>query len=323
MAQPNTINRARGDTYPIEHTCRDDNGVAIDLAGSAVLLTVSSEHRPSDTTAQVFQMVATIANAAAGEVTFTPTATQAANVGRYYHDIQVTDSAGVVRTVAHGGYNVVQDITKASYHLWTAEGKTAADGSEGIYVVANHANDTWQYTTQGSTPVLQVTFSDNDAHIARYLVPTDWPAIDFTKPFEISGLAYMDESWWDQATITNAHINAGYLAIGLDNEAGARDCWVWAVMPDATTQIPGQSNYDYGPNETWGAGWVQFVTSWDPTTGAFGMRAWQPPGESDTGVNECSVTTPMPFSNGVFVFGMSSNAIGVAQVAWLKLELAP
>jgi hypothetical protein len=47
-----------------------------------------------------------------GIVEFSPTASQANQVGNFYYDIQMTDSNGKIRTVMLDEYSYTQDITK-------------------------------------------------------------------------------------------------------------------------------------------------------------------------------------------------------------------
>jgi len=320
--QIQTITRTRGDTYPFTVTFRDSAGALVDLTGASFILTVNEEEDPDADELPEFSLVGVVAAPLTGVVEFTLSESDADHVGRFFYDIQMTDVQGYIRTMMRGTFEMQQDITKNEY-LWTAGGKTAIDGSDGIYLVMQHANDTWEYTVRDSVPVLKVSFSDIDSHISRYVRPTDWSAIDWDRRFELSGLVYMDLSWWSQWTCSNSYANLGYMAGGLDNDVWANDCWVWAVMPDPVTQIPSQSNYDYSAAKSWVAGWIQFVISWDAETGELSMRAWQPPGESDPVSSDASITAIVPFRFSDFAFGMAAETVGAAEIAWLKYEVLP
>lgn len=107
-----TITRYRGDTAPDQFTVQRD-GVAVDITGCTFKLTVNSEQNPVDITNQLFQLTGTITNAALGQVEFSPTALQADQLpGRYFYDVQMTDTGGGIRTATKGSYRFKEDITK-------------------------------------------------------------------------------------------------------------------------------------------------------------------------------------------------------------------
>lgn len=107
------ITRKRGDTYADEFAITSETtGLAIDITGYSFLLTVDPEKTPADATNNLFQLTGTITSAANGVVEFAPNASQADNVGAYYFDAQLTDTAGRIRTFDSGKYKFVQDVTK-------------------------------------------------------------------------------------------------------------------------------------------------------------------------------------------------------------------
>lgn len=106
------LTRRRGDTYPIDLSVVDTEGSPVDITGATFKLTVSSEEAPTDTTGQLFQVAGSIVNAAAGTVTFAPSASNTDAVGTYYYDIEMTDDAGVITTLVTGEFILLQDITK-------------------------------------------------------------------------------------------------------------------------------------------------------------------------------------------------------------------
>ncbi|MGB0749059.1 MAG: hypothetical protein ACPGO3_09960 [Magnetospiraceae bacterium] len=113
MAENPTIERYRGDTVAVSFTFTESDGSAIDLTGGSLLLTVNSEKGPTDTANQLWQIVGTLTDATTGKAEFTPSAVQAdLEPKTYYYDIQFTDSAGAIRTMALGKFVVTQDITK-------------------------------------------------------------------------------------------------------------------------------------------------------------------------------------------------------------------
>lgn len=107
----NTISRYRGDTHPI-YLEIEDEGEALDISGYSFKLTVNSERNPTDTSNQLFSVDGTVVNGPGGLAKFVLSTDQADNVGRFYFDIQQTDTGGADRTIVRGDYISKQDITK-------------------------------------------------------------------------------------------------------------------------------------------------------------------------------------------------------------------
>ena len=107
------ITRYRGDTSADEFSIYNNTtGAPANLTGSSLVLTVNSVLNPTDVSQQLFQMVGVVADPPSGVVEFVPSTLQANNIGTYYFDIQLTDNAGVIRTLVKDVYEFVQDITK-------------------------------------------------------------------------------------------------------------------------------------------------------------------------------------------------------------------
>ena len=107
------IYRARGDTFPFILTVVDSDGTAIDITSATFLLTVDLLENPTDASQKLFQVVGAIVVAASGTVKFTLTEPNSDQTPlTYYYDIQMTDAASKVRTIAKGSWVVSQDITK-------------------------------------------------------------------------------------------------------------------------------------------------------------------------------------------------------------------
>ena len=107
----------RGDSYPLELTIKNKStGVAIDITGYSFLLTVNSTKTPTDETDQVFQVVGLVdvdQVANTGVVTFTPTTVNTDQTpATYYYDVQMTNAASHIKTIAKFKFKIVQDITK-------------------------------------------------------------------------------------------------------------------------------------------------------------------------------------------------------------------
>ena len=107
------IVRKRGDTYADEFILKNKGtGLPIDINGCTFLMTLDPEKAPTTSENNVYQIVGSVVDAAAGRVEFAPTAEQADRVGNYFFDVQMVDTAGRKRTVDSGKYKYEQDITK-------------------------------------------------------------------------------------------------------------------------------------------------------------------------------------------------------------------
>lgn len=106
------ITRFRGDTAPDTGAATLD-GVALDVTGCSFILTVDPAKAPTSAATNLFSLPGTLVNSATGEIKFPITETQSDQTpGTYYYDIQMTDSAGLTRTIALDKYIIKQDITK-------------------------------------------------------------------------------------------------------------------------------------------------------------------------------------------------------------------
>lgn len=107
------ITRTRGDTYPDQFSVTmAKTGLPADITGCTFLMTLSSTSAPDAATPPVYQITGTITNPTTGMVEFSPTSTQADQVGFFYYDIQMTDANGKIRTLLLDSYAYTQDITK-------------------------------------------------------------------------------------------------------------------------------------------------------------------------------------------------------------------
>lgn len=329
MSETKDIPRTRGDTHPIRFTITS-GGSPVDITGSSFVLTVSETIEPGVTDVPVMVLTGVIeAPATAGVVEFTPTEAEADLVGTFYYDVQQTDAGGHDRTVVRGEFNSRQDITKDQLHLWTAEGKSAVDGTEGIYYTPLHVDEGWSYTTRDGTPVLQLTYDIADGGWdARGLYPIDWPEIDFDKSFRLSGLHYYDGSWYSIITMNWSRFEAGSAVahtVIIENEPGFRDIKFSMQMPDPVTQIPTFTSVPSG-SQSWINGWLQWSLEWDAATKVWTGKGWQPPGEAEPAlpiVTTPAMNTPTGFPPTSIHFGHACVGPAVAQVAWLKLEVLP
>lgn len=104
--------RVRGDTFPFSVTITQV-GAPVDITGYTIVMTVDPSDAPADASGNLFTNTAVITDGPNGVATFTlstPDADQTPN--DYFHDMQLTDGSGAIRTFAKGKYQVLQDITK-------------------------------------------------------------------------------------------------------------------------------------------------------------------------------------------------------------------
>ena len=299
------LSRTRGDTWPQGMTISNPDGTPMDLTNKQVLLTVNEEEEPTDTINQLFQVVGTITDATAGKVEFPLTAEQADNVGLFYFDVEVSDAANPI-------------------YLWTAEGKTAIDGSDGIYFSTGHVNDSFEYTEIDGIPVIRLLFSKADSGYYRTVHFSDWPEVDFNKNIRISGLLHMDESWY-----LNALEGAGpigmYMQQFISNGPVDRKFTIEGYLANEyqrQTRVGDTSNHP-----GWTAGWVQWWAEWNSTTQTMTGSAWQPPGESEPvtpGVTGPSAPLEFPavFKKTRFMMApFWTGTVVTAEIAWMKYEV--
>ena len=105
---------SRGDTAPWTFTILKADGVTPeDITGFSYLLTVDPSDEPTDAVNNLFQLTGIISTGTDGVVQFNLSAGQADQVpAEYFFDLQQTDTAMRLRTVAKGSFEFKQDITK-------------------------------------------------------------------------------------------------------------------------------------------------------------------------------------------------------------------
>ena len=316
------ITRTRGDTYPFTVTFVDDDGAVIDLTGASFVLTVNAEEDPTATQLPEFSLVGVVNDPLDGTIEFTMSEADADRFGLFYYDIQMTDVQGYVRTMMRGTFEMRQDITKNEY-FWTAEGKTAVDGTDGIWLILSTAEDTWEYAMRDGVPVLRVGYTTSTS-ATRAVTPINWPRPDMESNFRLSGLQWMDESWYLSLWITSTPHNY-FSGVFVSNAPDYRKAETSGVVDDVDQVIT--DLYNSGPDESWSAGWVQWVLEWDAVTGVFGVRAWQPPGESDPVAHDSQIIGAAPpefFSSVDVMWFLKPEGPPVnAEIAWLKYEVLP
>jgi len=108
------ITMYRGDSYPLSFTVKDKlTKLPINLSGATAKMTVSSAATPIDDSTKLFTLNGTVdADPALGKIFFTPTATNTANIGKFFYDVQIEGADNTVRTVAKSTFTIIMDITK-------------------------------------------------------------------------------------------------------------------------------------------------------------------------------------------------------------------
>lgn len=114
------IARKRGDTAPdkIFVTDPENSGAPLDVSGFGFLMTVNTEADPEPVGppiigVELVSLTGAIVDAVGGEVDFPWSAGEADQLPEtYFYDIQQTDGAGRILTIAKNEYRFQQDITK-------------------------------------------------------------------------------------------------------------------------------------------------------------------------------------------------------------------
>lgn len=109
------ITRRRGDTCADSFTITNrTTGLPTDLTGASFLMTLDITHNPTSNATNTYQVIGVVTLPQTGVVEFSPTLTQANQIGTFYYDIQMTDQQGKIRTISedYSKYVYVQDITK-------------------------------------------------------------------------------------------------------------------------------------------------------------------------------------------------------------------
>ena len=106
------IERYRKNTAPDAFQLKV-SGAGVNINGYGFLMTISKEKDPTDTGEQLYQLIGTIDSISEGKFSFAPSPVQAdQELGDYFWDIEVTDSAGKTRTLEKGKYKYLQPITQ-------------------------------------------------------------------------------------------------------------------------------------------------------------------------------------------------------------------
>ncbi len=105
--------RFRGDTFPQTFTLKNPDGTPFPLTTHSFKLSVDPNPDPDDETGQLFKIVPTILDGPNGVIQFALDATEADQLpDTYYYDLEMTDPASAIRTIAKAEFEFQQDITK-------------------------------------------------------------------------------------------------------------------------------------------------------------------------------------------------------------------
>lgn len=292
MSQTIAITRYRGDTFRLRITFTDaDTGLPIDLTDSTLVLTVNEEERPDDSMEELFFIDGEIvAPATDGVCDFTPTETEADNLGGFYYDVQITDSAGSVRTVLNGPFTFLQDITKTDEEfIWTPSDTptdgdpVTMDGTEFWKQLTHYASDAWSYETRDTRRVIRW---------AMDMTESTWQGRDLMAlgPESPRPLNMWYPGWEFQATIycnlTRAAlllVSAGYadyVDLVVNNQSGTLSAG-WAAFVEGTSEDnSGPTDDASWPDPDWyviglrvdadGVPWGIL----HPESGVLGVRTW-------------------------------------------------
>ncbi len=112
---PEVINLciSRGDTQPWTFTVKDAAGVVVNITGFTYILTVDPSEVPTDALNNLFALTGTVTDGPNGVVEFELSLAESDQTpGEYRYDLQQTDGASKIRTIAKGVFEFQQDITK-------------------------------------------------------------------------------------------------------------------------------------------------------------------------------------------------------------------
>lgn len=104
----------RGDTTPWTFTIKEGTPLAaVNITGFSFVLTVDTSKTPTSSVNNLFSLTGTLTDPVNGVVQFVMTVAQADQLPDiYFHDLQMTDGVGALRTIAKGKYEFKQDISK-------------------------------------------------------------------------------------------------------------------------------------------------------------------------------------------------------------------
>lgn len=107
------IKRFRGDTDSLFARITDKRNNPVDVSNCQLVLTVSSEEDPIDTSGQLMQVSGSYVEGESNVLEFAFTSQDVDFVGEsLFFDFQFTNESGKTRTLKKGTWEMTQDITK-------------------------------------------------------------------------------------------------------------------------------------------------------------------------------------------------------------------
>jgi len=107
------LKTTKGDTQNYALTFTDDDGVAIDITGYTVFMTVKTGYDVTDEDATISKTVTSHTDPTAGKTTITFTNLDTTvDPFNYRYDIQTKDTSGTITTVMSGTYKVTNEVTR-------------------------------------------------------------------------------------------------------------------------------------------------------------------------------------------------------------------
>ena len=112
MAAKINITRFKGDTYQVVLNVKNPDRTPFDLTGRSFKLSVIAGRDKGSTSYLLQSTGADLGDPTQGAIGFPLTPEQVAHVGSYEYDVEMTDTDGTVKTIAHGVWLFVQDVTQ-------------------------------------------------------------------------------------------------------------------------------------------------------------------------------------------------------------------
>jgi hypothetical protein len=108
----NTIQCRRGDRTSITIVLKNSSGVAINITGYTIWLTIKLFFNATDTGATIQKKAITFTDPTNGTHTFTLSNTDTTiSTGNYVYDIQIKDTDSVITTPIVGDFEVLPEVT--------------------------------------------------------------------------------------------------------------------------------------------------------------------------------------------------------------------
>lgn len=105
------IKRVKGDTYPLDVTIEYASGLAVNLTGATVFLTVKRNIQDTDTQALISKSVTSHISPTTGQTSFTLLAADVDYVGEFYYDVKVKFSTGDIASVFADKFILANHVT--------------------------------------------------------------------------------------------------------------------------------------------------------------------------------------------------------------------